>query len=292
MLRQLIFLASDHNGVELKKSIIQNIRSKYGLVRYDCIDLGPYTNTRHVDYIDYAAQLSAVVKQDPLSRGILICGTGVGMSIVANRAYGIRAVLAHNETTAKKSREHNDTNVLCLGAWITNEQETNTIVDAWLTTICGGGRHMPRISRIDPHVGIVLSNGCFDVLHSGHIELLKFAKTQGTHLVVALDSDRRIKELKGQDRPINNQDDRKRLLEAIDFVDEVVIFDTTEELQALYQTVHPQVIVKGEERTVEEIRQRDNIPIEIEIKVFPIVGSYSTTNTLMKIKELETWKKQ
>ena len=282
-----IVISSDHNGVEDKEQLKTYLKGE----GYRVIDIGPYTPEVSVDYVDYAAQLSTIVSNKEADRGILLCGTGVGMSIVANRYPGVRAVLAHNELTAVKSREHNDSNVLCLGSWLSSQIEMREMSKMWLDEAWGEGRHIKRITKIDVNTGIVLTNGVFDIRHKGHIELLKFSKIQGTKLIVAIDSDRRVKEFKGNDRPINNQEDRRRILETNRYVDEVVIFDSVEELQELYDTLSPDVIVKGSEWTADEVRERDNIPENIQIKVYPLVGNYSTTNTMNKIRDMETCEK-
>ena len=282
-----IVISSDHNGVEDKEQLKTYLKGEV----YRVIDIGPYTPEVSVDYVDYAAQLSTIVSNKEADRGILLCGTGVGMSIVANRYPGVRAVLAHNELTAVKSREHNDSNVLCLGSWLSSQIEMREMSKMWLDEAWGEGRHIKRVTKIDANTGIVLTNGVFDILHKGHIELLKFSKMQGTKLIVAIDSDRRVKELKGNDRPINNQEDRRRILETNRYVDEVVIFDSVEELQGFYDTLSPNVIVKGSEWTADEVRERDNIPENVQIKVYPLVGDYSTTNTMHKIRDMETCEK-
>ncbi len=282
-----IVISSDHNGVEDKEQLKTYLKGE----GYRVIDIGPYTPEVSVDYVDYAAQLSTIVSNKEADRGILLCGTGVGMSIVANRYPGVRAVLAHNELTAVKSREHNDSNVLCLGSWLSSQIEMREMSKMWLDEAWGEGRHVKRVTKIDTNTGIVLTNGVFDILHKGHIELLKFSKMQGTKLIVAIDSDRRVKELKGNDRPINNQEDRRRILETNRYVDEVVIFDSVEELQGFYDNVSPNVIVKGSEWTADEVRERDNIPENVQIKVYPLVGDYSTTNTMHKIRDMETCEK-
>ncbi len=282
-----IVISSDHNGVEDKEQLKTYLKGE----GYRVIDIGPYTPEVSVDYVDYAAQLSTIVSNKEADRGILLCGTGVGMSIVANRYPGVRAVLAHNELTAVKSREHNDSNVLCLGSWLSSQIEMREMSKMWLDEAWGEGRHVKRVTKIDANTGIVLTNGVFDILHKGHIELLKFSKMQGTKLIVAIDSDRRVKELKGNDRPINNQEDRRRILETNRYVDEVVIFDSVEELQGFYDTLSPNVIVKGSEWTADEVRERDNIPENVQIKVYPLVGNYSTTNTMHKIRDMETCEK-
>tara|TARA_E500000305_G_scaffold99767_1_gene92136 strand:+ start:948 stop:1808 length:861 start_codon:yes stop_codon:yes gene_type:complete len=282
-----IVISSDHNGVEDKEQLKTYLKGE----GYRVIDIGPYTPEVSVDYVDYAAQLSTIVSNKEADRGILLCGTGVGMSIVANRYPGVRAVLAHNELTAVKSREHNDSNVLCLGSWLSSQIEMREMSKMWLDEAWGEGRHIKRLTKIDTNTGIVLTNGVFDILHKGHIELLKFSKMQGTKLIIAIDSDRRVKELKGNDRPINNQEDRRRILETNRYVDEVVIFDSVEELQGFYDTLSPDVIVKGSEWTADEVRERDNIPENVQIKVYPLVGDYSTTNTMNKIRDMETCEK-
>ena len=284
----IIVFASDHNGVDQKNFLVHSLRAQ-GI---SAIDLGPYSSISSVDYIDYAFQAATIVSAGHAGKAVLLCGTGVGMSIVANRVKDVRAVLAHNKETSVKSRDHNDSNIICLGSWINSNDDQLEILRLWLDADWGAGRHIKRVSRIDKKEGIVLTNGVFDLLHKGHLELLKFAKTQGTKLVVAIDSDERVKALKGPNRPINSQDDRKRLLESNRFVDEVVIFNSEQELKNLYHQILPTRIVKGGEWTHEEIRVRDGIPDEIEIKIFPLADGYSTTSTLTKISGDDKWQKK
>ena len=106
---KLIVLAADHNGVRLKVHLHKHLTS----LGYTCIDIGPYIDNVSVDYVDYANQLSNIISTGDVDRGILICGTGVGMSIAANRFTSIRAALVHNLDCAPKCREHNNSNVLC-----------------------------------------------------------------------------------------------------------------------------------------------------------------------------------
>ena len=282
-----IIISSDHNGVENKQQLKTYLKGE----GYRVIDIGPYTPDVSVDYVDYAAQLSTIVGNKEADRGILLCGTGVGMSIVANRFAGVRAVLAHNEMTAVKSREHNDSNVLCLGSWLSSQLEMREMSKMWLDEAWGEGRHVKRVEKIDSHSGIVLTNGVFDILHKGHIELLKFSKSQGNKLIVAIDSDERVRELKGPDRPINNEEDRRKVLETNIYVDSVVTFSTDDELKGLYNSLSPSVLFKGSEWTADEIRERDTVPDNIQVKVYPLVGEYSTTNTMRKIRGMETCEK-
>lgn len=284
----IILIASDHNGVKEKRELKNFLKKN----NYTVIDLGPYDETISVDYIDYASQLAQIISQKEVERGILICGTGVGMSIVANRFTNVRSVLAHNEMTAVKSREHNNSNVICLGAWISSIEEMQYMSMKWLDEKWGEGRHVKRVERIDSKGGLVLVNGVFDLLHEGHLELIKFAKTQGEKLVVAIDADERVRQNKGKDRPVNNENIRKKLLESNKFVDEVVIFNSKEQLKELYNTLSPNVIVKGSEWTEEQIRRQDEIPREIDIKVYPLYGNHSTTNLLKKIDSMVTVEKK
>ena len=280
-----IVIASDHNGVELK----EKIKSYLASIDVNCVDLGPYSEDNKVDYTDYAFQVGTIVQNKDVSRGILICGTGVGMSIAANRLVGVRAALVHNIETAPKCREHNDSNVLCLGSWITDEEESLDIVSTWLSSEFGERRHVKRIEKLNPKkVKTVFTNGVFDILHTGHIEILKFAKNLGDRLIVAINSDESVKKLKGDDRPINDENDRLTMIQSIRWVDEAFIFDSTDTVDVI-SNVNPDIVVKGGEWTKDEVRERDNIPEDIEVKICPLFKNKSTTNTLKKIV---SWQKK
>tara|TARA_Y100001951_G_C11089527_1_gene155919 strand:+ start:123 stop:518 length:396 start_codon:yes stop_codon:yes gene_type:complete len=123
----------------------------------------------------------------------------------------------------------------------------------------------------------IFVNGCFDVLHRGHVELFKHAKGSGTFLTVGIDTDRRVKELKGDSRPINSQEDRKFMLESIKYIDQVVIFDSEEELEDLILHLSPHAMIVGEE--YKNKRVVGHHP-GIELKFFKKINGYSTTNTL------------
>ena len=283
MSNKVIVLGADHNGVEHKRLLADALR----LEGYIVIDIGPTESRESVDYVDYANQLSHIVVTTPQSRGILICGTGVGMSIAANRHAEVRAALVHNLKTAPKCREHNDSNILCLGSWVNSYKINREIVQLWLEGAFGGGRHNKRLAKLDnAGSNIVFTNGVFDILHTGHLELLQFAKRLGDKLVVAINSDVSVKKLKGDKRPINNEQNRKKLLQSLMEVDEVIIFDGN--LEEVRNQISPNIIVKGGEWTAEEVRERDNIPREVDIRLFPLVENYSTTNTIRKIQELES----
>lgn len=282
----MIVLASDHNGVELKE-IVKNFLKENEI---PTIDLGPYASTESVDYTDYAFQLANIIKNKEADRGILICGTGVGMSIAANRVSGVRAALVHNILTAPKCREHNDSNVLCLGSWVTDPFTSVNIVGEWLKTKYGEKRHVKRVEKLnrDKKDKIVFANGVFDILHTGHIELLRFAKNLGGKLIVAVNSDRSVKELKGNTRPINSEMDRLKLIQSLKWVDDAFVFDSCE-TKEMIEAIQPDIVVKGGEWTASEVRERDDIPDDIDIKIFPLKENYSTTNTLKKVT---TWQKK
>ncbi|TSC84126.1 MAG: ribose 5-phosphate isomerase B [Parcubacteria group bacterium Gr01-1014_17] len=286
MKEKIIVLGADHNGVAVK-AVIKELLSKLGFIP---IDLGPHTESEKVDYTDYAQMLGHIVNNGDSTRGILVCGTGVGMSIVANRFPNVRAALAHSAEVAQKTREHNDANVLCLGAWVNSLPENLRIVRAWLNTEFGEGRHVRRVEKTKEHSRdkIVFTNGIFDILHKGHIELFKFAKSLGGRLIVGINSDRTTKLLKGKGRPINSAQERKATLETIQYIDQVVVFDDTKTI-GIIQDVKPDIVVKGGEWTSAEVRRRDKIPEKIEVRVCPLVMQssgikYSSTNVIEKIK--------
>ena len=138
-----IALGSDHAGVELKVLIIRELDDR----AFDYHDFGPSTDSP-VDYPDYAARVAESGSSGQFDRGILICGTGVGMAIAANKVPGIRAAQVTNSDGARLSREHNNANVLTLGARTTPVIEALKIVDAFLETPFSGGRHQRRIDKI------------------------------------------------------------------------------------------------------------------------------------------------
>jgi rfaE bifunctional protein nucleotidyltransferase chain/domain len=284
---KVIGLASDHNGVDLKEKMRRHLKQN----GYITIDVGPYNTERKVDYVDYANQISQMITNSDLDAGILICGTGVGMSIAANRYEKVRAALVHNKRTAPKCREHNNSNVLCLGNWTTSQEENFEILNLWLDTNFGEGRHVKRVEKLSTEKRkVVFTNGVFDILHTGHVELLRFSKSLGEKLVVAINSDASVKRLKGQDRPINNQEDRKKVLEALSFVDEVIVFEE-DDPKKLIDSMMPNLLVKGGEWTAEEVRRRDNVSGEVEIKIYPFLQEYSTTSVIQKIHSKKSWRK-
>ena len=143
-----IVIGSDHAGWNLKKAIKEYLEAK-GI---EVADIGPATN-EPCDYSDKALEAAQAIADGKYSRGILICGTGVGMSMAANRVRGVRAALCWTEYLARMSRAHNNANVLCLGERATGVDLALSILDVWLNTEFEGGRHSRRIAKFDPESG-------------------------------------------------------------------------------------------------------------------------------------------
>jgi ribose 5-phosphate isomerase B len=138
-----IVVASDHRGFQMKGRILAQVAE----LGHAAIDLGPATS-ESVDYPDFGAKGSRAVSEGAADRAILICGSGIGMSIVANKFPGVRAALCHDELTAEMSRRHNDANVLCLSADMLGERLTSRMIEIWLQTNFEGGRHARRVGKI------------------------------------------------------------------------------------------------------------------------------------------------
>jgi len=142
-------IGADHAGYYLKERVKEFLKSK----NIDFKDYGTF-KIESCDYPEYAYKVGQAVVNGEADLGILICGTGIGMSITANKIKGIRAALVYDEQTAKLSRQHNDANVLCLGGRLTPEEEAKKIVDVWLNTSFEGGRHEKRIKLISQLTGL------------------------------------------------------------------------------------------------------------------------------------------
>ncbi|MGE5173665.1 MAG: ribose 5-phosphate isomerase B [Betaproteobacteria bacterium] len=137
-------IGCDHGGFELKQEILKFIKT---IANIQVSDFGP-AGKESVDYPDYGAKVSEAVSRGTVDRGILICGTGIGMSIVANRYANVRAALCHDHFTAQMSREHNDANILVMGERVIGKGVALEIVQTWLDTEFAGGRHQKRLDKI------------------------------------------------------------------------------------------------------------------------------------------------
>ncbi|BCR04760.1 ribose 5-phosphate isomerase B [Desulfuromonas versatilis] len=139
----MFLIASDHGGLELKESIKNFLEGRGIEVR----DLGTM-NGDSVDYPDYGAKVGRAVSLGEAQKGILICGTGIGMSIVANKFPGVRAALISDEFTARMSKEHNNANIIVMGGRVLSTREACDMVAAWLDANFEGGRHQRRLEKI------------------------------------------------------------------------------------------------------------------------------------------------
>jgi ribose 5-phosphate isomerase B len=144
-MRDTIILGSDHAGFDLKEEVKKTLE-RLG-VPYE--DVGTH-GAASVDYPDYAHRVAEAVEKGRNSRGIVVCGTGLGVSMAANRHPGVRAAVAYDEETARLSREHNDANVLALGSRSLDHGLAQRILEVWLKTPFAGGRHARRVAKIEP----------------------------------------------------------------------------------------------------------------------------------------------
>ena len=138
-----ISVASDHRGYLLK----QKIKSQLEAGGHEVVDEGP-SSDESVDYPDFAALVARKVSEGEVDRGVLICGTGIGMAIAANKFPGVRAASCFDEVTAEISRRHNDLNVLCLSGDLLSPKSVDRLVSIWIETEFEGGRHERRINKI------------------------------------------------------------------------------------------------------------------------------------------------
>lgn len=138
-----IAVASDHRGYAVKGKILALLSS----LGHEARDYGP-ESADSVDYPDFAMKVARAVSDGEVERGILICGTGIGMCIAANKFRGVRAAPCHDDLTAEMSRLHNDANVLCLSADLLGDRLVNRMVEIWINTAFQGGRHARRLEKI------------------------------------------------------------------------------------------------------------------------------------------------
>jgi ribose 5-phosphate isomerase B len=140
-----VALGSDHAGHDLK-ALVATTLTDWG---HEVVDLGTDSAETSVDYPDFAAAVGRCVTSGGADLGVAICGTGIGISIAANKVAGVRAAVVHDVTSARLAREHNHANVLCLGARLTGPAVALDAVAAWLNATPSGGRHVGRIAKID-----------------------------------------------------------------------------------------------------------------------------------------------
>lgn len=139
-----IAVGTDHRGYHIRSKLV-DLLERLG---HEVDDVGTFSEGA-VDYPDVAAQVAQKVSHGEVDRGVLVCGTGLGMAIAANKFHGVRAAPCHDDLTAEMSRRHNDSNVLCLSSDLLGERLIDRMVELWLSTPFEGGRHARRIEKID-----------------------------------------------------------------------------------------------------------------------------------------------
>ena len=140
----MIYVGSDHAGFELKEVLREHVKN----LGHNVVDVGTFSDANKVDYPDIAKEVAEKVRDNAGSRGVLICGTGIGISIAANKVRGIRAANVHDTTEARLSRQHNDANIVAIGQRTTGSETAKDIVDIFLSTDFEGGRHTARVEKI------------------------------------------------------------------------------------------------------------------------------------------------
>jgi len=143
MTAEVIAIASDHAGIDARDAL-KTVLTEWG---YEVLDLGP-NSAESVDYPDFADALTTAIGEGQAARGVLLCGTGIGMSIAANRKPFIRAALCHGVTDARLTRQHNDANVLVVGARTLGIETTKDCLETFLNTKFEGGRHQRRVDKM------------------------------------------------------------------------------------------------------------------------------------------------
>jgi ribose 5-phosphate isomerase B len=145
---EVIPIGSDHAGFELKERLVKELKA----LGYEPLDVGTH-GLQSVDYPDYAHDVAGRVERQEAARGVLLCGSGLGMAYAANRHHGVRAAVAWSADVARLARAHNDANVLVLPARFVSEGEGVNIMKTWLQTDFEGGRHNRRVAKIDQEPG-------------------------------------------------------------------------------------------------------------------------------------------
>ena len=144
----MIAAGSDHAGYELKEELIRHLKSR----GFEVVDYGT-DSTQSCDYPDYARKVAKAVADGTAQAGLLVCGTGIGMSIAANKVKGIRAAVLSDEFSARATREHNDANILCLGARVVDAPKAIRLLDLFLDTpFSEGENHIRRISKLEEQI--------------------------------------------------------------------------------------------------------------------------------------------
>jgi len=144
--KETIGIASDHAGFELKTAL----KGELEALGFGVLDLGTDSATKSVDYPDFGRAMAEAIKAGKVSRGVVVCGTGIGISIAANRHPWIRCGLVHDETSARLTRQHNDANVMAVGQRLIGVETAKAALKVFFTTPFDGGRHVQRVAKLTP----------------------------------------------------------------------------------------------------------------------------------------------
>ncbi|MBL8687672.1 MAG: ribose 5-phosphate isomerase B [Rhodospirillaceae bacterium] len=144
--KEIIGIASDHAGFELKAAL----KAELDALGFGVLDLGTDSATRSVDYPDFGRAMADAIKAGKIARGVVVCGTGIGISIAANRHPWIRCALVHDETSARLTRQHNDANVMAVGQRLIGVETAKAALRVFFTTPFDGGRHVQRVAKLTP----------------------------------------------------------------------------------------------------------------------------------------------
>jgi ribose 5-phosphate isomerase B len=144
--KEIIGIGSDHAGYDLKTAL----KAELETLGFGVLDVGTDSATTSVDYPDFGRALAEAIKASKFARGVLVCGTGIGISIAANRHPWIRCGLVHDETSARLTRQHNDANVMAVGARLIGVETAKATLKVFLATSFDGGRHVQRVAKLTP----------------------------------------------------------------------------------------------------------------------------------------------
>lgn len=144
--KEIIGIASDHAGFELKAALTAELEA----LGFGVLDLGTDSATKSVDYPDFGRAMAEAIKAGKVARGVVVCGTGIGISIAANRHPWIRCGLVHDETSARLTRQHNDANVMAVGQRLIGVETARAALKVFFTTPFDGGRHVKRVAKLTP----------------------------------------------------------------------------------------------------------------------------------------------
>lgn len=244
-------MLADHNGALLKKALVNHLLDE----GYNCIDVGCFDDLRSVDYAEQVALMISCCK---VKYGVLICGTGIGMSIAVKKFPNVRASLVHNQLSAKKTREHNDSNVICLGTWVNDEKANIRLVDTWINEPFAEGRHVPRLKKLSM-LPRELKNSIILVIakNSENLDLINLARSLGNQVILALP------ELDNKYEYFNFSGSNSPQLAVEGFTSNIFEIETSSKL---FEETSPDIVILEDERLLKGYNL--SIPKEMKLIFF------------------------